>query len=94
MDKALELEERNQAWREGGMAGFLKGGGNSRSIQPYQAPVSTRMVGGSTSAAYGERGGRGQVEGFGLWGIEESGDTRALTGGLARMLAARSLFQM
>ena len=26
MDKALELEERNQAWREGGIAGFPRGG--------------------------------------------------------------------
>ena len=64
-DKALELEERNHAWREGGIASLPRGVGSSQSSQPYQALVPTRMLGGLGLAAYGERGGKRQVEGFG-----------------------------
>ena len=30
MDRALELEERSGAWKEGGVSKFLKGGGTFR----------------------------------------------------------------
>ena len=63
MDKALELEERNGAWREGGVSKFVKGGGNNRVNPVYRAPGMSRQGESSGAAAYGERGGRAMQEG-------------------------------
>ena len=59
MDKALELEERNGASKEGRVSQFVRRGGSSRTYQQYKGPVITRSGGGSTSGAYAERGGGG-----------------------------------
>ena len=58
MDKALELEERNGAWREGGVSKFVKEGSNSRVNPMYRAPSIARQGERSGAATYGERGGR------------------------------------
>ena len=54
MDNALELEERNGAWKEGRVSNFVRWGGSSRTFQPYKAPMITKSGGGTTSGAYGE----------------------------------------
>ena len=65
MCKALELEERNGAWREGGVSKFVKGGGNSKVNPTYRASRIARQGESSGVAAYGERGGRVVQEGRG-----------------------------
>ena len=59
MDKALELEERNLAWRDGGIRVFHRGGGSSKGVVPNLVPGALKVGGGSHSATYGERGGKG-----------------------------------
>ena len=47
MDKALELEERNRAWKEGGVGSFHKGLGQTKGALPCRPLSLTRAVGGS-----------------------------------------------
>ena len=63
MDEALELEERNLAWKEGGVGSFHKGLGHDKITSPSKPLGITWSMGGSSSAAYGEQGGRGGAEG-------------------------------
>lgn len=65
MDKALELEERNLAWKERGLGSFQKGLSHSKGILPSRPLGLIRSMGGSSSVAYGEHGGRGVIEGMG-----------------------------
>ena len=65
MDKALELEERNLAWKEGGVGSFHKGLGHFKGVLPSRPLGPIRSTGGSSLAAYSERGRRGVVEAAG-----------------------------
>ena len=58
MDMAIELEERNLAWKEGGVENFQRSGGVSKGTASYRSPRMTRTVAGPSSALYGKRGGR------------------------------------
>ena len=65
MDMAIELEERNLAWKEGGEGNFQRSGGVSKGTASYRSPRMTRTVAGPSSALYGKRGDRAGAEGAG-----------------------------
>ena len=65
MDKAQELEERNLAWKEGGVGNFQWSGGIPRVVTSYKFPSLTKAATRSNSASYGEKGGQIGVEGGG-----------------------------
>ena len=58
MDKALELEEHNLAWKEGGVGSFYKGLGQTKGSLRSRPLSLAQALRRSSSAAYGERGRR------------------------------------
>ena len=55
MDKALELEEQNMAWRVGGVGAFHKGGGSSKGLMSTSVPVTFRTGEAAFGSLRGER---------------------------------------
>ena len=56
MDKALELEERNLAWKEEGVGNFQRSGGVSKGVTSYKSSGLVKKIAGPSSASYGEKG--------------------------------------
>ena len=81
MDKALELEERNLAWKEGGVGNFQRSGGVSKGVTSYKSSGLVKKIAGPSSASYGEKGDRARVEGG------EKGDRARVEGGGERRRA-------
>ena len=52
MDKVLDLEDQNLAWKEGGKRHFPRGGGTFQGPTLPRAPGVTKAVLGTSSSAY------------------------------------------